>query len=58
MSEKSKKNQIIQYYNQNVVDFVENTRDVDFHVIQDWSERVRCCCTYPMGVTGRSAVQD
>lgn len=35
MSEKSKKNQTIQYYDQNAVDFVENTRDVDFHVIQD-----------------------
>ena len=35
MSEKSKKNQTIQYYNQNATDFVENTRNVDFHVIQD-----------------------
>ena len=35
MSEKSKKNQTIQYYDQNAIDFVENTRDVDFHVIQD-----------------------
>ena len=35
MSEKSKKNQTIQYYDQNAACFVENTRDVDFHVIQD-----------------------
>ena len=35
MSEKSKKNQTIQYYDQNAAYFVENTRDVDFHVIQD-----------------------
>ena len=35
MSEKSKKNQTIQYYNQNAADFVENTRNVDFHVMQD-----------------------
>ena len=35
MSEKSKKNQTIQYYDQNAADFVENTRDVDFHMIQD-----------------------
>ena len=35
MSEKSKKNQTIQYYDQNATDFVENTRNVDFHVIQD-----------------------
>ena len=35
MSEKSKKNQTIQYYDQNAADFVENTRDVDFHVMQD-----------------------
>lgn len=35
MSEKSKKNQTIQYYDQNANDFVENTRNVDFHVIQD-----------------------
>ena len=32
MSEKSKKNQTIQYYDQNAADFVENTRNVDFHV--------------------------
>ena len=30
MSEKSKKNQTIQYYDQNAADFVENTRNVDF----------------------------
>ena len=35
MSEKSKKNQTIQYYDQNAIDFVENTQNVDFHVIQD-----------------------
>lgn len=35
MSEKSKKNQTIQYYDQNAADFVENTRNVDFHVMQD-----------------------
>ena len=35
MSEKSKKNQTIQYYDQNAAYFEENTRDVDFHVIQD-----------------------
>ena len=35
MSEKSKKNQTIQYYDQNAADFVENTRNVDFHVVQD-----------------------
>ena len=35
MSEKSKKNQTIQYYDQNAADFVENTRNVDFHIMQD-----------------------
>ena len=35
MREKSKKNQTIQYYDQNAADFVENTRNVDFHVMQD-----------------------
>lgn len=32
---KTKKNQTIQYYDQNANKFVENTRNVDFHVIQD-----------------------
>ena len=35
MSEKCNKNQTIQYYNQNAAAFVENTRNVDFHPIQD-----------------------
>ncbi len=35
MSEKCNKNQTIQYYDQNAVAFVENTRNVDFHPIQD-----------------------
>ena len=35
MSEKYNKNQTIQYYNQNAAAFVENTRNVDFHPIQD-----------------------
>ena len=36
MSEKNIiKNQTIQYYDQNAADFVENTRNVDFHVMQD-----------------------
>lgn len=35
MSEKCNKNQTIQYYNQNAAAFVENTRNVDFHRIQD-----------------------
>lgn len=35
MSEKCNKNQTIQYYDQNAAAFVENTRNVDFHLIQD-----------------------
>ena len=35
MSEKSKKNQTIQYYDQNAADFVEYTCNVVFHVMQD-----------------------
>ena len=35
MNEKCNKNQTIQYYNQNAAAFVENTRNVDFHPIQD-----------------------
>lgn len=35
MSEKCNKNQTIQYYDQNAAAFVENTRNVDFHPIQD-----------------------
>ena len=35
MSEKCNKNQTIQYYDQNAAVFVENTRNVDFHPIQD-----------------------
>ena len=35
MNEKCNKNQTIQYYNENAAAFVESTRNVDFHPIQD-----------------------
>lgn len=35
MNEKCNKNQTIQYYNENATAFVESTRNVDFHSIQD-----------------------